>query len=344
MGLSFPDVLVRLTEGADLTEAEAHEVMGQVLSGDVTPAQMAGFLIAERSKGPTTEELCGFLRAMLDASERVILATDAIDTCGTGGSKQRREAAFNVSTVAALVAAAAGAKVCKHGNRRASATSSSADLLEALGVAIDLGPDGVARCVEEVGIGFCLAPRYHPGMRHPGPVRRELGVATVFNLLGPMANPARVKRQVIGVVDGGVAEKVANVLRANGTERAMVVYGHDGLDELTTAATSTVVELREGDIRTFEVVPASLGLALVSSAPAGGDTAANVELVRRLLGGDAGPHHDIVVLNAGAALVVAGVCESLGDGVELAAASVADGRAAATLDRLVEVSQAAVEA
>jgi anthranilate phosphoribosyltransferase len=340
----MPDVLVRLTEGEDLTEAEAHDVMSSVLAGDATPAQIAGFLIAERAKVPTTEELCGMLRAMLDASERVHLATDALDTCGTGGSRQRREAAFNVSTVAALVAAAAGAKVCKHGNRRASATSSSADLLEALGVAIELGPQGVARCVDEVGIGFCLAPRFHPGMRHPGPVRRELGVATVFNLLGPMANPARVKRQVIGVVDGGVAEKVAYVLRANGTERAMVVYGHDGLDELTTAAASTVVELRDGEIHSFDVDPASLGLTRVQSAPAGGDTAANVELVKRLLDGETGAHRDIVVLNAGAALVVAGLAVTLGDGVELAAASVADGRAAATLDRLVEVSNAAVEA
>ncbi|MEY2568950.1 MAG: anthranilate phosphoribosyltransferase [Actinomycetota bacterium] len=340
----MPEVLVRLTEGEDLTEDEAHGVMTQVLGGDATPAQIAGFLIAERAKAPTTEELCGMLRAMLDASERVHLASDALDTCGTGGSRQRREAAFNVSTVAALVAAGAGAKVCKHGNRRASATSSSADLLEALGVAIDLGPDGVARCVDEVGIGFCLAPRFHPGMRHPGPVRRELGVATVFNLLGPMANPARVRRQVIGVVDGGVAEKVAHVLRANGTERAMVVYGHDGLDELTTAAESTVVELRDGEIHSFDVDPASLGLTRVQSAPAGGDTAANVELVRRLLAGETGAHRDIVVLNAGAALVVAGVASTLGEGVELAAASVADGRAAATLDRLVEVSQAAVEA
>ncbi|MDT7616672.1 MAG: anthranilate phosphoribosyltransferase [Pseudonocardiales bacterium] len=340
----MPEVLVRLTEGEDLTEDEAHGVMTQVLGGDATPAQIAGFLIAERAKAPTTEELCGMLRAMLDASERVHLASDALDTCGTGGSRQRREAAFNVSTVAALVAAGAGAKVCKHGNRRASATSSSADLLEALGVAIDLGPEGVARCVDEVGIGFCLAPRFHPGMRHPGPVRRELGVATVFNLLGPMANPARVRRQVIGVVDGGVAEKVAHVLRANGTERAMVVYGHDGLDELTTAAESTVVELRDGEIHSFDVDPASLGLTRVQSAPAGGDTAANVELVRRLLAGETGAHRDIVVLNAGAALVVAGVASTLGEGVELAAASVADGRAAATLDRLVEVSQAAVEA
>jgi anthranilate phosphoribosyltransferase len=274
----------------------------------------------------------------------VHLATEALDTCGTGGSRQRREAAFNVSTVAALVAAGAGAKVCKHGNRRASATSSSADLLEALGVAIELGPEGVARCVAEVGIGFCLAPRYHPGMRHPGPVRRELGVATVFNLLGPMANPARVKRQVIGVVDGGVAEKVAHVLRANGTERAMVVYGHDGLDELTTAAASTVVELRDGEVHSFDVDPASFGLTPVQSAPAGGDTAANVELVRRLLDGEPGAHRDIVVLNAGAALVVAGVSETLADGVEAATASVADGAAARTLDLLVEVSQAAAEA
>jgi anthranilate phosphoribosyltransferase len=341
--LTFPEVLVRLTEGVDLSEGEAHDVMAQVLAGEATPAQIAGFLIAERSKGPTTEELCGMLRAMLGASERVHLAGDALDTCGTGGSRQRREAAFNVSTMSALVVAGAGASVCKHGNRRASATSSSADLLEALGVTIDVGPEGVARCVEEAGIGFCLAPRFHPGMRHPAPVRRELGVATVFNLLGPMANPARVKRQVIGVVDGGVAEKVVQVLKSNGAERAMVVYGHDGLDELTTAATSTVVELRGGDVHSFDVDPASLGLTPVQSAPAGGDTAANVELARRLLDGEPGAHRDIVLLNAAAGLVVAGVADDLASALEAAAAAVDDGRAAAALDRLVTVSKLAAD-
>jgi anthranilate phosphoribosyltransferase len=343
VGLTFPEVLVRLTEGVDLSEKDAHDVMAQVLAGEATPAQIAGFLIAERSKGPTTEELCGMLRAMLDASERVHLTSDALDTCGTGGSRQRREAAFNVSTVAALVVAGAGAKVCKHGNRRASATSGSADLLEALGVTIDVGPAGVARCVEEAGIGFCLAPRFHPGMRHPGPVRRELGVATVFNLLGPMANPARVKRQVIGVVDGGIAEKVVQVLKSNGAERAMVVYGHDGLDELTTASTSTVVELRNGDVHSFDVDAASLGLTPVQSAPAGGDTAANVELVRRLLDGEPGAHRDIVLLNAAAGLVVAGVADDLKSALEAAVASVDDGRAAGALDRLVVVSKGAAD-
>lgn len=330
---------MRLTDGQDLTEDEAHALMAHVLGGEATPAQIAGFLIAERAKGPTTEELCGMLRAMLDASERVHLDADAVDTCGTGGSRQRREAAFNVSTVAALVVAGAGAKVCKHGNRRASATSSSADLLEALGVTIDVGPEGVAACVAEAGIGFCLAPRFHPGMRHPGPVRRELGVATVFNLLGPMANPARVKRQVIGVVDGGVAEKVAQVLKANGTERAMVVYGHDGLDELTVAHTSTVVELRDGEVHSFDVEPESVGLTRVQTAPAGGDTETNVALVRRLLDGESGAHRDIVLLNAAAGLVVSGVVDTLADGVERAAASVDGGQAADALERLVAVSK-----
>ncbi|HZQ83537.1 MAG TPA: anthranilate phosphoribosyltransferase [Acidimicrobiales bacterium] len=337
------EVLVRITEGLDLSEGDAHDVMAQILAGEATPAQIAGFLIAERSKGPTTEELCGMLRAMLGASEPVHLSSDALDTCGTGGSRQRREAAFNVSTVAALVVAGAGAKVCKHGNRKASATSGSADLLEALGVTIDVGPAGVAQCVEEAGIGFCLAPRFHPGMRHPGPVRRELGVATVFNLLGPMANPARVKRQVIGVVDGGVAEKVVRVLQANGAERAMVVYGHDGLDELSTAAPSTVVELRNGEVHSFDVDAGSLGLTSVQTAPAGGDTAANVELARRVLDGEPGAHRDIVLLNAAAGLVVAGVADDLPSALEAAVAAVDDGRAAAALERLVTVSKRAAD-
>jgi anthranilate phosphoribosyltransferase len=269
------------------------------------------------------------------------LDADALDTCGTGGSAHRQEAAFHVSTLTALVAAGAGVKVCKHGNRRASATSGSADVLETLGVVIDLGPDGVARCVEEAGVGFCLAPRFHPGMRHPGPVRRELGVRTVFNFLGPLANPARVRRQVVGVADATMAEKLIRVLAANGAERAMAVYGHDGLDELTTATTSTIVELFDGEVRSYDVDPVDLGLAPVAAAPPGGDTDANADLLRRVLGGEPGPHRDIVLLNAAAALVTAGKVSDLGAGLEAAAASIDDGAAASALDRLVSVSQSA---
>ena len=341
VGLSFADVLNRLLAGEDLSLDEAQDVMALVLSGEATPAQIGGLLVALRGKDATVDELTGFVRAMLAAAVPLTLDVDAIDTCGTGGSTQRKEAAFHVSTVSALVVAGAGVTVCKHGNRRATATSGSADLLEGLGVAIDLGPEGVLRCVDDAGIGFCLAPRFHPGMRHPGPVRRELGVRTVFNFVGPLANPAHVKRQVVGVADGSMAEKLVSVLRANGATRAMVVYGHDGLDELTTAAPSTIVELADGEVRSYDVDPGSLGLAMVGAAPAGGDVVTNADLVRRILDGEPGPHRDIVLLNAAAAFVVAGKVTDLGAGLELAASSVDDGAAASALDRLVTASQKA---
>src|SRR4029077_7673933 len=220
------------------------------------------------------------------------------------------------------------ARVCKHGNRKATATSGSADTLEALGGVIDLGPPGVAKCVEESGMGFCFAPHFHPGMRHAGPVRRELRIRTVFNFLGPMANPARPRGQVVGVSDPSMASELAHVLRANGAHRAMVVFGHDGLDELTTTTASTVVELNEGEIRTYDIQPAGLGLEPVTSeALAGGRPPAKASLVGGVLDGKAGAHRDIVVLNAGAALFVAGVAHSLEEGVAAAQESIDSGAA-----------------
>ena len=345
MGLAADDwagLLNRLLEFEDLTRDEAAGAMAAVLGGSATPAQISGFLVALRMKGVTAEEMTGMVQSMLAAAEPLPVDGDVVDTCGTGGSRQRREGAFNVSTLAALVVAGAGARVCKHGNRRASATSGSADTLEALGVAVDLGPDGVRRCVEEAGMGFCLAPRYHPGMRHPGPVRRELGVRTVFNFLGPLANPSRPKRQVVGVSDPTMADKVIGVLQANGAERAMVVFGHDGLDELTTTTASTVIELADGEVRTYDVQPAALGIPPVDEgALRGGDAAANAELATRVLGGERDAHRDIVVLNAAAGIVVAGLAEDLEAGLRLAEASIDEGRAARVLERLVAVSQAA---
>jgi anthranilate phosphoribosyltransferase len=339
--VNWAEVFTRLLAGDDLPLADAQAIMAAVLAGDATPGPIGALLIALRTKDVTVDELTGFVRALLDAAEPLKLAHDAIDTCGTGGSSQRQSAAFHVSTLTALVAAGAGVKVCKHGNRRASATSGSADVLEALGVAMDLGPDGVARCVDEAGMGFCLAPRFHPGMRHPGPVRRELGVRTVFNLAAPLANPARVRRQIVGVADPAMAEKLIRVLEANGAERAMVVYGHDGLDELTTAGASTIVELFDGEVRSYDVEPAGLGLTQVDAAPPGGDTATNADLVKRVLAGEPGAHRDIVLLNAAAALVVAGRVTDLGAGIEAASESLDSGAAASALERLAAVSQSA---
>ena len=337
-------VLDRLVLGHDLSLEEAHGALSAVLAGEATPGQIGGFLVGLRAKGVTVDELCGVVRAMLDSAEPVTVAADAIDTCGTGGSDQRREAAFNVSTIASLVVAGAGGKVCKHGNRRASATSGSADVLEALGVVIDLDATGVAACVDEAGIGFLLAPRFHPGMRHAGPVRRELGIRTVFNFAGPLANPARVRRQVVGVADGTMASTVARVLIANEAERAMVVFGHDGLDELTVAAPSTLLEVRDGLVTEHSIEPEQFGFKRQKHAPAGGDTTANAELARRVLDGEPGPHRDIVVLNAAAGLVVAGVVDELGQGIDAAITALDSGAAAGVLDRLVAVSNAATPA
>jgi anthranilate phosphoribosyltransferase len=340
----WPPVLRRLLAAGDLTGEEAAAALREILAGEATSAQIAAFVVALRAKGETVDELAGMVGAMLDAAERVELPAgcDPIDTCGTGGSVPRREACFNVGTLAAIVATGAGATVCKHGGRAATSTSSSADLLAGLGVATELGPQGVLRCLAEVGMAFCFAPRFHPAMRHAAPVRRELGVPTVFNLLGPLSNPSGLRRQVLGVADAALAPTLAAVLAARGAERAMVVRGHDGLDELTTTTTSTVVEVREGEIRSFEVDPSALGLAPVTLADIrGGDPAVNVGLAHRVLGGERGAYREIVALNAGAALVVAGLADDLGGGLEQAFAALDDGAAGDVLERLVAVSTAA---
>lgn len=340
----WPAVLRPLLAGEDLTAAQAGAALTEVLDGAATPAQIAAFIVGLRCKGESVEEMTGLVRAMVAAAEPVPLPAglDPVDTCGTGGSPTRRHHALNISTMAALVAAGAGAVVCKHGGRAASATSSSADLLEALGVVIDLGPHGVARCVTEVGMGFCFAPRFHPAMRHAGPVRRELGVPTVLNFLGPLANPAGVRRQVVGVSDPYMGEAMLGVLRGNGATDALVISGHDGLDELTTTTTSSVHELRGDEVRTFMVDPTQLGISRVDpGALVGGDAAANAAIAAAVLSGEGGAHRDIVVLNAAAALVVAGVADDLAGGVEAAAAAIDDGRAASVLERLAAVSNAA---
>lgn len=333
-------VLGPLTQRHDLPADHARAAMAEILAGTASPAQIAGFIVALRMKGETVEELAGLLDAMAEAAERVPLPSvdGVVDIVGTGGDRSH---SVNVSTMAAIVVAGAGVNVCKHGNRAASSRCGSADLLEALGVNLDLDPQGVARCVTTAGIGFCFAPRFHPAMRHAIPTRRELGVPTVFNFLGPLANPAGVRRQVVGVADASMAERMARVLAARGSERVLVVRGDDGLDELTTTTTSTVVELVDGEVRTSTVDPAALGLTTVDPAAlTGGDASANAEVAKRVLGGESGPHRDVVVLNAAAGLVVAGVASGLTDGLARAAESIDSGAAAAALDRLVVTSQA----
>ena len=336
--MNWPEVLGALTEGQDLTAEVARSGMADILAGHATSAQIAGFAIALRMKGETIDELTGLLGAMLDASDLVALdpSIDAVDTCGTGGD---RSGTINISSIAAFVVTGAGVPVAKHGNRAASSQCGSADVYEALGVPIDLDPTDVARSVAEVGMGFCFAQRFHPALRHAGPTRKELGVRTAFNFLGPMANPARVRRQVVGVADPRLAERMLGVLAANGAVHSLVVFGHDGLDELTTTTTSTMIEQRGGEVRTHDVDPAALGLAPASPGDLlGGDAATNAVAARRVLEGDAGPHRDVVVLNAAAGVLVGGLVDDLASGVEAAQASIDEGRAAAVLERLAAFS------
>jgi anthranilate phosphoribosyltransferase len=334
----WPTILGTLADRRDLTVDQARAAMAEILAGAATPAQIAGFVMALRMKGETVDELTGLVEAMVAAGDRVTLPDDvvAVDIVGTGGDHANT---LNVSTLAALVVAGAGGQVCKHGNRAASSATGAADLLEALGVRLECGPEEVARCVAEAGIGFCYAPRFHPAMRHAGPPRRELGVPTTFNVLGPLANPAGVRRMVIGVADLGLAERMLGVLARRGCERVLVVHGDDGLDELTTTTTSQVVELCDGEISYYKVEPAQLGIAPVPrDALVAGDPATNAELGRRMLAGEPGPHRDIVRLNAAAGLMVAGLADDLAAGLSLATTSIDSGAAAAVLDCLVDTS------
>jgi len=330
-------VLAKLTRGNALTTDEIDAAMGEVFEGRVTDVQAAGLIVALRTKGETESELVALVQIMRRyAAARVEVADGAIDTCGTGGD---RSGSVNVSTMAALIAAGAGARVVKHGNRAASSRCGSADVLEELGVAIELGPEGVSRCVAEAGVGFCLAPRYNPAMRFLGPARKDLGVPTTFNFIGPLTNPARVKRQAVGVSDETMAARMLGTLRALGAEHVMVFHGDDGLDELTTTTTSTVHEYVGGASRSYRVDPAELGLRPVPMADLrGGDGPANARAVHAVLAGEHGPYRDIALLNAAAALVVAGVASDLPAGLATAAASVDEGAAARALATLVRVS------
>jgi anthranilate phosphoribosyltransferase len=337
----WPAVLGPLVSGHDLPAEATRAAMAEILDGAATPAQLAGFVVALRMKGETVEELTGLLDAMLGAAALVPvedpLHERLIDIVGTGGDRSH---SINVSTLASFVVAGAGVPVCKHGNRAASSACGAADLLEALGVSIELTPDDVVRCLEKAGLAFCFAPRFHPALRHAGPPRRELGVPTAFNILGPMANPARVERLVVGLADPTLAERMLGVLQRQGARRVMIVHGDDGLDELTTTTTSTVWELDRGEVRTWTLDPVDLGLPPAIAADlVGGDPATNAGFARAVLAGEAGPHRDVVVLNAAAGLLVGEAVATLDEGVGLAGAVLDDGRAAAALDALVAASR-----
>ncbi len=354
VGLSWPDVLVRLSRREDLSTDEAAETLGAVLAGDATPAQVGAFLVLLHAKGETADEVTGLARAMLDAAVPCPLGEGAdldggpnvvVDLVGTGGD---RLASINVTTLASFITAGAGVRVCKHGNRAASSSVGTADVLEALGVAIEVGPEGVARCVAEAGMGFCFAQRFHPAMRFVGPVRKELGVRTVFNYLGPLINPARVRHQLVGVSDPAMGPIMAGVYGATGSRRSLIIHADDGLDELSVTSPSSVLEVRGDGEGTFEVTdwrvdPAALGLRPATMADLrGGDAAFNAQVIRTVLEGEQGARRDIGLLNAAAALIVAGRVDDLEGGLALAADSLDSGRALGVLDALVSTSQAAL--
>jgi anthranilate phosphoribosyltransferase len=326
-----------LVEGRDLDEGQAAEVMTDIMSGGATPAQIGAFITALRIKGETVSEITGLARIMRAHSLKVETSLKVVDSCGTGGDAT---GTFNISTGAALVAAAAGVVVAKHGNRAMSSRCGSADVLEGLGVRIDLDAAGVARCLDQVGIGFMFAPVFHPAMKYAGPPRKEIGIRTVFNILGPLTNPAGAAAQVLGVADAALVPKMAAVLLALGAERALVVHGADGLDEISLSAETTVCEVRGGEVITYTLNPAELGLARVDlAALKGGSLADNVKIITDVLSGASGAPRDAVLLNAGAVLLVAGVAADLRQGVKLAADAIDTGRARETLEHFVRLSQ-----
>jgi anthranilate phosphoribosyltransferase len=328
----------KVSTGATLERAEIETALETMMSGIATPAQMGAFLMAMRVRGETVEEITGAAELMRSKMTAVTAPPGAIDIVGTGGDSH---GTFNVSTCAALVAAGAGAKVAKHGNRSVSSKSGASDVLGALGVKLDITPETVARCIDEAGVGFMWAPMHHAAMKHWAPVRAELGIRTIFNVLGPICNPANVRRQIVGVYARELIEPIANVLKNLGAEHVWVVHGHDGMDELTTTGSTSVAELKNGEIRVFEITPADAGLQPARlSDLVGGDAEVNAAAIRRVLAGEQGPFRDIVVLNAGAALVVAGLAENLEAGVAKAAAAIDSGAARAALERLIEVSNA----
>ena len=329
--------LQAVASGRTLDRSEAESAMGSVMSGEATSAQLAALLAALAIRGETVDEIAGFAAGMRGAAVRVALNRDAVDIVGTGGS---RVDSFNISTVASIVAAAAGAPVAKHGNRAASGRCGSADVLEALGVRIDLGPNEIARCVDDAGIAFMFAARYHPAMRHAGPVRREMGIRTVFNILGPLANPAGVRRTVVGVATRSIGEKIAHVLGELGADHALVVHGADGLDDISPTGPTETWELRGGDVRQGSIDPVELGLPLGAVADIlSGDPAANAATTRSILGGEAGARRTAVLLNAAAALYVAGRARDLREGIAAAAAAIDSHAATERLALFVATSQ-----
>jgi anthranilate phosphoribosyltransferase len=334
----FKALIAKAATGAALSREEAARGFGHMMSGEATPSQMGGLLMALRVRGETVEEITGAVTAMREKMLRVSAPRDAIDVVGTGGDAS---GSYNISTCAAFIVAGAGIPIAKHGNRALSSRSGAADVLGALGVKIDLRPDEITRCIYEAGIGFMFAPAHHPAMKHVGPTRIELGTRTIFNLLGPLSNPAGVKRQMVGVFSRQWVEPLANVLKNLGSERAYVVHGSDGLDEITTSGPTAVAALDGGKVTTFEIRPEELGLAPAKPEQLrGGDADSNAAALKDVLKGRKGPFRDVALLNAAAAIVVAGKAKDLKEGFAVAAKSLDSAEAEGRLDRLIAVSNA----
>ncbi len=331
----FKPYIGKAAAGA-LSRQEAAEAFDLLLSGQATPSQIGGFLMALRVRGETPDEIAGAVSAMRSKMLPVVAPADAIDIVGTGGDAS---GSYNVSTAASLIVAGTGVKVAKHGNRALSSKSGAADVLTALGVNIELKPEAISRCIELAGVGFMFAPAHHGAMRHVGPTRVELGTRTIFNLLGPLSNPAGVKKQLLGVYARNWLQPMVEVLRTLGSARIMAVHGSDGLDEITTTGPTEIVSLEDGRITHGVVTPEEIGLPVAQPEDLkGGDAAHNAVALRAVLEGEKTPYRDIAILNAAAAILVSGKVRDLSEGAELARESIDKGKALATLDRLVEVS------
>ena len=339
MADEFKALIAKVATGASLTRSEAAAAFDRMMSGEATPSQMGGLLMALRVRGETVDEITGAVTTMRAKMLGVKAPADAVDVVGTGGDAS---GSFNISTCAAFIVAGAGVPVAKHGNRALSSKSGAADVLQALGVDIDLNADQVGRCIREAGIGFMFAPAHHPAMKNVGPTRLELGTRTIFNLLGPLSNPAGVKRQMVGTFSRQWIEPMAQVLNNLGSERVWVVHGSDGLDEITTSGPTSVAELKDGKVRTFDISPEDAGLERVKpEALRGGDAAHNATALLDVLKGKRGPFRDVALLNAAAALIVAGKAEDLRGAAALATKAVDSGEAEGRLDRLIAVSNKA---
>lgn len=331
----FKTHIAKIADGSPLSFEEAREAFDIMMSGEATPSQIGGFLMALRTRGETVDEISGAVATMRAKMLTVKAPANAIDIVGTGGDAS---GSYNVSTCAAFIVAGAGVPVAKHGNRALSSRSGAADTLAALGIEIEIGPETIAACIEEAGVGFMFAPAHHSAMRHVGPSRVELGTRTIFNLLGPLSNPAGVKSQLVGVFAPQWVEPIAHVLKGLGSESVWVVHG-DGLDEMTTAGKTLIAELKNGKVRTFEITPEEFGLERVRPEDLkGAEADHNARALRGVLTGTQGPYRDIAVLNAAGALVVAGKARTLKEGIGIAQHSIDNGSALATLDMLVHVS------